>query len=277
MKSVRQKLHSGWIEVVTTKVFTFPWPGKGKNKAFFILFVPFFYFCIFGGKIGCAEDVVLSVAASLKDVIAEVARNYEKVPPGIRLIRNSGGSGALARQIENGAPADIFISANQEWVDYLREKNLLDSTRVRIFARNTLVFVGQKEASGLSGLKTLDKIAIGSPQSVPAGAYAIESLKKTDLYPALEKKLVLTRDVREALAYAERGEVDGAFVYKSDAILGQKAKILFSVPPHLHSQIIYPMAITLVGRNKPEAVRVFDFLQKQEVRLMLEKFGFLVP
>ena len=237
----------------------------------------FFFLGVTRGENQLGGDVNLSVAASLKDVIAEAAGIYEKFRPGIRLLRNSGGSGALARQIENGAPTDIFISANQEWVDYLRKKSFVDSARIGIFARNTLVFVGQKEISGLAGLKALGKIAIGSPRSVPAGAYAVEALKKTDLFPALEKKLVLTRDVREALAYAERGEVDGAFVYRTDAVLGQKARILFSVPPHLHSPILYPMAMTIAGGAKPEAVGVFDFLQKPEVRLLLEKFGFLVP
>jgi len=252
-------------------------PEKRNSKKIFILLGFLFFFGVIGGRISWAEDVRLSVAASLKDVVAEIAGIYEKFRPGIRLLRNSGGSGALARQIENGAPADIFISANQEWVDYLREKRMVDSARIRIFARNTLVFVGQKEISGLAGLKALEKIAIGSPQSVPAGAYAVEALKKTDLFPALEKKLVLTRDVREALAYAERGEVDGAFVYQTDAVLGQKVKILFSVPPHLHSPILYPMAMTIAGGARPEAVGVFDFLQKPEVRLLLEKFGFLIP
>jgi molybdate transport system substrate-binding protein len=250
---------------------------KQNSKVGFVFLVFLFFFGIMGEGVGRTEEVKLSVAASLKDMVGEAAGIYEKARPGVRLLRNSGGSGALARQIENGAPVDIFISANQEWVDYLREKGLIDPARVRIFARNTLVFVGQKGIPGFEELKALEKIAIGSPQSVPAGAYAVEAMKKTGLFPALEKKLVLTRDVREALAYAERGEVDGAFVYRTDAVLGQKARVLFSVPPHLYSPILYPMAMTKAGGVKAEAAGVFDFLQKPEVRLLLEKFGFLIP
>ena len=123
---------------------------------------------------------------------------------------------------------------------------------IGIFAYNTLVFVGtaDKKASGLQDLHKLDKIAIGSPKSVPAGEYAMEALKKAGVDKQLEQKLVMAKDVRECLMYAERGEVDGAFVYKTDALQAKQAKILFTVPEDLYPRVTYPMGLTVSGVEK---------------------------
>ena len=222
-----------------------------------------------------AGEVDLSVAASLKEVINELSDSYVKTHPGAKFVKNYGASGQLAKQIENGAPADIFIAANLEWLEYLKSKNLVDTASIGIFTYNTLVFAGTPgKASAMQDLIKLDKIAIGSPKSVPAGEYATEAFKKAGLDKQLEKKLVMAKDVRECLMYAERGEVDGAFVYKTDALLAKKAKILFTVPQELYSRVTYPLALTVTGAKNKDATEFFAYLHGEEAKAVLTKYGF---
>ena len=157
-----------------------------------------------------AGELNLSVAASLKEVINELSASYSAKYPATVFIKNFGSSGTLAGQIENGAPADLFISANTEWMDYLKEKKLVDGSSEKTFAFNSLVFAGTttKSVLSMSDLPKLDKIAIGSPKSVPAGDYAMTAMTKAGIAEKLAGKLVIAKDVRECLMYAELGEVD---------------------------------------------------------------------
>jgi molybdate transport system substrate-binding protein len=224
-----------------------------------------------------AADIKVSAAASLRDAVNELADLYLRRHREVnKIAENYGASGALARQVENGAPADIYISANREWMDYLRERRLVDSGSIGTFAHNTLVFVGKgdRKVAGMNEVPSLGRIAIGSPKSVPAGEYAMEALSKAGAAKQMEKRLVMARDVREALLYAERGEVDGAFVYKTDALQGKRVKILFTVPQPLYSPIIYPMALTSAGAKNREAIGFYRFLQSGEAHAVLEKYGF---
>jgi molybdate transport system substrate-binding protein len=223
-----------------------------------------------------AGDVNLSIAASLKEVINELSDGFAKKNPGVKFLKNYGASGALAKQIENGAPADIFISANLTWMDYLNEKKLVETSSIGTFTFNTLVFAGaaDKKVSGMQDLAILDKIAIGSPKSVPAGEYAMEALKKSGMDKQLEKKLIMAKDVRECLMYAERGEVDGAFVYRTDALLARQAKILFAVPQELYQRVAYPMALTVTGTKNRDAQAFFRYLQGEDAKGVLGKYGF---
>jgi molybdate transport system substrate-binding protein len=222
-----------------------------------------------------AGDINLSVAASLKEVVNELSDNFAKKHPGVKLVKNYGASGALAKQVENGAPADIFISANLEWMDYLKNKKLADVTSIGTFAYNTLVFAGSPgKASSMQDLLKLERIAIGSPKSVPAGEYAMGALKKAGLAKQLEKKLVMAKDVRECLMYAERGEVSGAFVYKTDALQAKQATILFTVPQHLYPRVTYPMVLTVAGAKNRDAAAFFAYLHGTEAASVLAKYGF---
>lgn len=222
-----------------------------------------------------AGDVSLSIAASLKEVINELSDNFAKNHAGVKFIKNFGASGQLAKQIESGAPADIFISANTEWMDYLKNKKLADTASIGIFTYNTLVFAGSPgKASSMQDLLKLERIAIGSPKSVPAGEYAMEAFKKAGLDKQLEKKLVMARDVRECLMYAERGEVDGGFVYRTDALQAKQAKILFSVPQELYPRVTYPMALTVSGTKNKDAAAFFAYLNGNEAKAVLAKYGF---
>lgn len=222
-----------------------------------------------------AGDVNLSVAASLKEVINELSDSFAKTHHGVKFVKNYGASGALARQIESGAPSDIFISANLEWMDYARNKKLVDSGSIATFTYNSLVFAGAAgKASSMGDMLKLERIAIGSPKSVPAGEYATEAFKKAGIDKQLEKKLVMAKDVRECLMYAERGEVDGAFVYRTDALLAKQAKILFAVPQELYQRVTYPLALTVAGAKNKDAAAFFTYLNSEEAKTVLLKYGF---
>jgi len=225
-----------------------------------------------------AGEVNLSAATSLRDALNELSNTYAKDNPGVTFVKNYGASGAIAKQIENGAPADLFISANMEWMDYLKNRKLVDERSIRTFAFNVVVFVGKPglKITGIHDIVRLSRIAIGSPKSVPAGQYAEEALKKAGVERELEKKLVIAKDVRECLMYAERGEVDGAFVYKTDALMAKNVKILFTVPQALYSRVAYPMALTITGSKNTEATAFFRFLQSDKAKKVLEWYGFIV-
>lgn len=244
-------------------------------KSFIILVTALFCLSLLAAP-ACAGEVNLFVAASLKEVLNELSDSYAKKNPGVKFVKNYGSSGALVKQIENGAPSDIFISANLEWMDYLKKKNLADAASIGTFTYNTLVFAGAPgKASSLQDLVKLDRIAIGSPKSVPAGEYATEAFRKAGIDKLLEKKLVMARDVRECLMYAERGEVDGALVYRTDALLAKQVKILFTVPQELYSRVTYPLALTAAGAKNREAAAFFSYLHGDEAKSVLTKYGFV--
>lgn len=230
------------------------------------------------GSTAFAAEVHLSVAASMTDAVKQLATTYEKKNAGVSLLPNFGASGSLAKQIAMGAPADIFISANPEWMDYLVKKKCIPAGKVRILAYNSLVFVGKKglAVKTLADVVKLRRIAIGSPQSVPAGQYAKQALVKARLYRQLKGKLVMAEDVRQALIYADQGEVDGAFVYRTDALLARNSKILLEVPQRLYSEVTYPVGLTADGAEKPEAVAFFAFLKTDAASRVLQKYGFVV-
>lgn len=226
---------------------------------------------------GQAADISLSAAASLKEVITDLTAQYSKKHPRDRFVQNFGGSGTLAKQIAQGAPADLFIAANSEWADYLQDKGLLDPRFRDILTTTTLVFVGKPGGGpqGMADLPKLNRIAIGSPKSVPAGDYAMQAMRKAGIDRQLGAKLIMTRDVREALLYVERGEVDGAFVYRTDALQAAKRTVVrFAVPPELTPRVVYPMALTRAGAGKAEARAFFQYLQTAEAKAILTRHGF---
>ncbi|NTW83107.1 MAG: molybdate ABC transporter substrate-binding protein [Chlorobiaceae bacterium] len=225
-----------------------------------------------------AGEVNLSIAASLKEVINDLTAAYTAKHPATTFVKNFGGSGTLAGQIENGAPADIFIAANNQWMDYLKEKKFIVAASEKNFAFNTLVFAGTttKKVSSMNDLVMLDKIAIGSPKSVPAGEYATAAMQKAGIAEKLSGKLIMAKDVRECLMYAELGEVDGAFVYRTDALQAKKAKLLFTVPQNLYPRVTYPMGLISKSAGNREAKDFLAFLQGKEANAVLDKYGFLL-
>lgn len=225
-----------------------------------------------------AAEVRLSVAASMTDAAKALIAAYQKSAPEVTFLPNFAASGALAKQIAQGAPADLFISANPKWMDYLVKTGSVAADQVRTLAFNSLVLVGHQglQVESMADLAHLGRIAIGSPKGVPAGQYAEQALKNAGLYARLAPRLVLAKDVRQALVYADRGEVDGAFVYRTDALLAQHAAILLQVPARLYSRVQYPVALTRTGAANPAAVAFAAFLKTPAAAGILEKNGFLV-
>lgn len=226
-----------------------------------------------------AEQIRLSAAGSLTDVIKEIVADYRSVQPDDNIFLNIASSGALARQIIAGAPADIYISANPKWMRHLQQQQLIGAEADRILVRNSLVFVGMNDGvKRLGDLSTLERISLGSPASVPAGKYAEQALRKAGLYTQLQsgQRLILAKDVRQALLYADRGEVDGAFVYRTDALLVKKAKILFVVPQKMYPPVLYPAAVTQEGMGKKAVEGFFSYLFSTDAQKVFSKYGFII-
>ena len=226
-----------------------------------------------------AQEVRISAAASLTEAIKELVKTYQPLHPDDQLLPNFASSGALAKQIVAGAPADIYIAANPKWMDYLQQQELITSGSEQILLQNSLVFVGpsKSKVSSLQDLPDLQRIAITSPQSSPAGKYAEQALTAAGLYPQLlaAQKMIFAKDVRQALLYAERGEVDGAFIYQTDAQLARHSKILFAIPQKLYPQIVYPAALTAQGSDKLSAQQFFTYLSGSIARQVFQKYGFI--
>ena len=228
-----------------------------------------------------AETIRISVAASMTDVFRELIAGFVKQSPGVTVQPNFGPSGGLAKQIEQGAPADLYVSANPKWMKYLVEHHLIDGASNRVFAHNTLVFAGWKNAkvSSMGDLAGLERIGIGSPGSVPAGQYAKQALENAGLWKQLKDahKLVMAKDVRQALMYADRGETDGSFIYKTDALLAARAVILFEVPQKFYNPVTYPLALTVSGASKPGAKAFYAYITSPAGAAIERKYGFTVP
>lgn len=226
-----------------------------------------------------AGEINLSAAMSLKDVITDLSKTFSEKNPNIKFRINLGASGAIAKQVAGGAPADMFISANIKWMTFLKEKTLIDDKYSRIFAYNVLVFVGKPglNVKTIQDILKLDRIAIGSPGSVPAGEYAMQALNKAGIENKLKNKLVMAKDVRSCLLYADNGEVDGSFVYKTDAVvMAKNSKILFTVSQDMYPRVTYPMALTVSGSRNHEAVEFFKYLQTKNAKDILIIHGFLL-
>jgi len=249
-------------------------------KSVFLITITGIFFLIAASVVHAAE-VRLSAAASMTDVIKALIGSFHSQHPGVAIFPNFGPSGGLAKQIQQGAPADIYISANRKWMTYLVDQKLIEPGTDAVFAYNSLVFVGkkEKEVTGMGDLAKLARIGIGTPRSVPAGQYAEQALRASGLYDQLlEKgKLVMAKDVRQALIYADRGETDGSFVYKTDALLATSAGILFEVPQDLYSTVAYPIGLTIAGAAKSEAKAFYDYLTSSEAKSIIAKYGFSVP
>ncbi len=225
-----------------------------------------------------ADSLHISVCASMTDAIEELAADFSTLHPEHTIRINIGPSGALAKQIEQGAPADLFISANSDWMDYLVEKKLIGQSSRTVLARNRLVFVSRQQRPNLSpdSLTSLDRIAIGNPAHVPAGQYAKLALEKLGLYDGLrdQQKLVLAKDVRQALIYADRGIDDGAFVYATDARLSRNTTVHFTVDSALHAPISYALGLTAGALDNSLALDFHDYLKGPESAAVLSRYGF---
>ena len=228
-----------------------------------------------------AVTLNLSVAASLTDAMEEIAGLYKDEQAHVTIEFNFGGSGALQQQIEQGAPTDIFMSAASKQMNELEEKELLlEGTRVDLL-QNELVLVVPKGFTGVEEFKDLtgdeiELIAIGEPESVPAGKYAQEAFKSLGIWEQLEDKLMLSKDVREVLAYVETEAVQAGLVYRTDALISDKVEVAAAAPAGSHDPVTYPVAVIKDSKNQEEAKKLLEYLTGDKAAAVFEKYGFKV-
>ncbi|MGF9699911.1 molybdate ABC transporter substrate-binding protein [Paenibacillus sp. MABNR03] len=228
-------------------------------------------------------ELTISAAASLTDAMKEIETNYELAHPYIELNFNFGASGALQQQIEQGAPADIFVSAATKNMNALVDENLIAPADQKNLLQNSLVAIvpaDRKNAVTNEKDLTADSIktvAIGIPESVPAGTYAKEALTNASLWDQLESKLVQGKDVRQVLQYVETGNADAGFVYKTDAMTSDQVNIAFEVDKNSYTPANYPVGIIEGTKHRTEAEQFYTYLQTTEVLDVFAKYGFSVP
>ncbi len=227
-----------------------------------------------------SSEVNVFAASSLTDALKEIARPYEQQSHD-HIVFNFAASSLLARQIEERAPADIFFSADEEKMDRLQKAGLVVSETRQDLLGNSLVLVAPNESSlQISALSELagktEKLAVADPRTVPAGIYTRAHLTTVGLWEKLEPKLVPTENVRAALAAVESGNVDAGFVYKTDANISKKVRVIFSVPAEGGPAIRYPIALIKEAKNAPAAEKFLHYLESDAARVVFEKFGFLV-
>src|SRR5262245_54386674 len=241
-------------------------------------------FLLVGAAPANAQEVLFSVAISMKEVVEELGRTFSATRPGVTLRYNFGSSGELQKQIEAAAPVDLFISAAQRQMDELQQKNLIVPASRRNFARNVLTVI-KPTGSKLDLTKPEDlldprvtKITIGNPKTVPVGQYSEQSLRALGLWDRVQPKLVFAENVRQALDYVARGEMDAGFVYTTDAAIrrGQVVEA-FRPPEESYSPVIYPVAVVVASKHQAVAQAFIDLLVGQEGQAVLARYGFLPP
>jgi len=231
---------------------------------------------------GPASNLNVSVAASVTDAINEIDSLYVKTNPDIAITPNFSSSGTLEKQIENGAPADIFLSASKKQMDLLDEKQLLlDGTRKNLLMNKVVLIVPEGSTLGLTSFKDLtsDKvkqIAIGDPEFVPAGTYAQKVFDLLGITEEVKPKYVIGSDVRQVLAYVESGNVDAGVVYMTDTVISDSVKIVAEGPEEVNSTIVYPVAVIKDSKNIEAAKKYENYLFSAEAKAVFEKFGFTV-
>jgi molybdate transport system substrate-binding protein len=235
----------------------------------------------FAVSLARADDLQVFAAASLADAVKEIATGYEK-EYGDRLLFNFAGSNVLARQIREGAPADVFLSADDAQMNALQKSGLIVEKSRREILSNTLVIVAGR-ASPLKldapqGLAQagIERLALADPKAVPAGVYAREYLKKLGVWEQLEARVIPMENVRAALAAVEAGNVDAGIVYKTDAAISKSVKVIYEVPAADGPAISYPAAIVTDSQHAAAAEKFVAHLESAQAREIFEKFGFLV-
>ncbi|MCX2698780.1 molybdate ABC transporter substrate-binding protein [Ochrobactrum chromiisoli] len=237
------------------------------------------FLVVFAGSIAsvaqAAEKVTVFAAASMKDVIEEAAKQF-KAKDGTEVVASFASSSVLAKQIEQGAPAQIFISADLDWMDYVEKADLIDKASRKVIAGNALVIATQKDdAKGdAKDLLGAGRFAMGDPSNVPAGKYGKAALEKLGIWNDVEKNAVFTENVRVALQYVSRAEVKAAIVYASDRAVVPDLVEAYRFPASSHAPILYPAA--LIAKNESNAAKAFlAFLESDAGQAIIRDKGFV--
>lgn len=223
-------------------------------------------------------DVTVSAAASLTESLTEIKKMYEE-KTGAKITLNFGSSGALQKQIEQGAPTDIFLSASKSKMDSLQNKDFIDTdTRVDLL-KNSLVLIVSEEykqkIKKLSDVKAIDiKLSIGEPESVPAGTYGKQAMEYYKLWEPLTGKIVYGKTVKQVAQYVESGEAAAGIVYNSDTYTLKKSYIAETFDEKSHKPIVYPMAVVKSSKNKEGAKKFMEYLTSSDAENVFKKYGF---
>jgi molybdate transport system substrate-binding protein len=250
------------------------WPGRTLSKIALVL-------CMTASSIAAAADVTVFAAASLKEAMDQQAREFQAAT-GNRVTVSYGASSALAKQIEAGAPADVFISADLDWMDYLEHRHVV-APRDRVnLLRNTLVLIAPATSTlslriaprfSLAAALGSDRLAMANPDSVPAGKYGKAALEKLGVWPSVEPHVARAENVRAALALVSRAEAPLGIVYSTDAMADKGVRIVDTFPPDTYPPIVYPAAV-MASSKSPQAKPLLDYLHSSAARGTWEKYGF---
>jgi molybdate transport system substrate-binding protein len=225
-------------------------------------------------------EINISAAASLTDAIKEINSLYMQENSGIKITANFGGSGTLQKQIESGAPTDVFISSAASQMDALQKgKLIIDDTRKNLLFNKVVLIVPAGNPLGITDFKGLTsdkvtKIAIGDPKSVPAGTYGQQVFDRFAISDVLKSKLVLAGDVRQVLTYVESGNVEAGVVYLTDARTSSRVSIAANAPDDINAKIVYPVAVIKASMSADAARAYEKYLFGSRARAVFEKYGF---
>ena len=226
-----------------------------------------------------AAEMTVSAAASLTNAFTELKGLFEKQHAGLTVNTNFAASNPLLKQIQEGAPVDVFASADQATMDKAVAAKVVDPTTRHIFALNDLVLIvpkGTQKPSGLADLKMFKRIALGNPDSVPAGRYTKAALLSAGLWDSLAPQYIMGNNVRQVLDYVARGEVDAGFVYHTDAKqMADKVDVVMNVKGH--APVSYPIAVATTGKNATMGQEFCKFVLSAEGQAVLAKYGFSQP
>jgi molybdate transport system substrate-binding protein len=228
-----------------------------------------------------AKDVVVFAAASLKNALDDASAAYEK-ETGVKALISYAASSTLAKQVETGAPADIFISADLDWMDYLQKRNLVKADTRATLLGNKLVLIAPVSstakidiASGfaLADLLGNERLSMADPAAVPAGKYGKAALEKLGVWDSVSGKVAPAEDVRSALLLVSRGETPLGIVYATDAAADKGVRIVATFPEDSHPPIVYPAAVLASSDNAAAAV-LLDYMKSDKARPFFERQGF---
>lgn len=227
--------------------------------------------------------VTLFAAASTTNAITDISKVFMEKKMG-QITTSFASSSTLAKQIDHGAPADIYLSANPKWMDFLEKRNIIEpGTRFDLLG-NRIVLIAPLDSKmkvtiakgfDLTGLLGDEKLAMGDPDHVPAGIYGKQALEYLDVWEAVAPKVARSKDVRAALMLVERGEAPLGIVYATDAAISKKVKVLAVFPEDSHPSITYPVAL-VAGKATPAAQAFLGFLKTQDAKTIFEQYGFSV-
>lgn len=228
------------------------------------------------------DSAIIFAAASTTNAVTDIITLFSRKGAG-EVTPSFASSSTLAKQIENGAPADVYLSANSKWMDYLAKKDLVEpATRYNLLS-NRIVLIAPADSTidqveirpgfGLSDLLGDGYLAMGDPDHVPAGIYGKQALESLDVWSGIETRIARQKDVRSALALVERGESPLGVVYATDAAISDRVRVVGVFPEESHPKIVYPVAI--IKGNETQASRAFlDFLKSDEAGDVFESYGF---